>query len=134
MTSRLHFLTRVQRLARRRLALLLLTVMVALAGSSVALAQSSFGYDLACRNTVASGGGINTFPLNNAKMVGVLGQPVAGTSQSATFGVRGGAIQPFGASMTTGVSALAPSADFQADTVIALPLLSRFVRTIRGGC
>jgi hypothetical protein len=60
----------------------------------VAAAQSSQGYDLACRGTVSVAGSVQTLPNSSIGLVSAVGQPGAGLVRSSNYGVQGGYVQP----------------------------------------
>jgi hypothetical protein len=62
-----------RRACRRRAAILV----------GVAAAQSSQGYDLACRGTVSVAGSVQTLPNSSIGLVSAVGQPGAGLVRSS---------------------------------------------------
>lgn len=123
----------------------LATLLTLLLTSGVVMAQSSFGYDLACRShyTAAGGRAVSaTYGLNAAA-----GLPAVGTTQATTYGLRSGYLAgyPVAASVAASVAApVAATANASATTVapqanaaiadLWLPILRSSVRIIRGGC
>lgn len=122
-----------RRVLARGWALLLVVALLVLVGGGIAAAQSSFAFDLACRGVLTSGGGVNVYPSNNARMVGALGQSLAGSSQGPTVGVHGGYLHSVQPAMTT-LTAAPATAPEQLNNTLSLPFISSFIRVIRGGC
>lgn len=115
----------------------LATLLTLLLTSGVVMAQSSFGYDLACRShyTAAGGRAVSaTYGLNAAA-----GLPAVGTTQATTYGLRSGYLAgyPVAAPVAATANASATTVAPQANAAIAdlwLPILRSSVRIIRGGC
>jgi hypothetical protein len=99
--------------------------------AGVAFAQSSAGYDLACRGAFTSNGGLLTAPSNTYGMVSAFGQSPAGESKSPNYGIHGGYVQPGAAAVTARADAVANPAQTSRNL---LPFIGRVVRVVRGGC
>lgn len=120
---------------QRRVALFVLVALIAVLGSGVAVAQSSLGFDLACRNNLTVTGGLSSYPENGLNLIGVLGQPTAGVSAATSVALRGGYLQPLTVQAVHAEDAPAPPAiSAQGDQILNLPLISKVVRIVRGGC
>ncbi len=79
----------------RRVIWLAAAACLALSLIGVAAAQSSINFDLACRGMITVTGGVRPLSGGNMALIGSAGQPGAGRSTSARFGVRGGYVQPY---------------------------------------
>ena len=92
--------------------------------AGVAFAQSSAGYDLACRGAL-------TAPSNAYGLLGAFGQSPAGESKSSNYGIHGGYVQPGAAAVMTRTDAVTNPAQTNRNL---LPFIGRVVRVVRGGC
>jgi hypothetical protein len=116
--------------------------LIALLSTTVAIAQSSANFDLACRSILASGGGISSG--DNFAVIAVLGLPMVPPQnsdtaptyavRSADFGVRAGFLPGYpNQQSATVVTQSAPAA--REETFIQrLPWLLRVQYIVRGGC
>ena len=77
-----------------RAAAITVALVALLLTAGVAFAQSSAGYDLACRGAFTSNGGLLTAPSNTYGILGAFGQSPAGESESPSYGIYGGYVQP----------------------------------------
>jgi len=122
-----------------------IVAVITLLTATVAIAQSSQNFDLACRSIIAAGGRVSTG--GNFAVIGALGGPIVPPKdsdtaptyavRSANFGVRAGFLPAY----PNGQSAAVAGADYQTtpahseQTVIQrLPLLYKALYIIRGGC
>ena len=99
--------------------------------AGVAFAQSSAGYDLACRGALTSSGGLLTAPSNAYGLLGAFGQSPAGESKSSNYGIHGGYVQPGAAAVMTRTDAVTNPAQTNRNL---LPFIGRVVRVVRSGC
>ena len=115
---------------RRRITAIALAVVALLLTATVGLAQSSAGYDLACRGALTSGGGFQATDVYG--VLGAVGRSPAGESTSPNYGIHGGYVQPGSFTTAATADAAAPKADPGQRNL--LPLIGRVVRIVRGGC
>ena len=125
--------TGARRAGRTRAAAGLIAVAALVLTASIAFAQSSAAYDLACRGALTGGGGVLIAPSNTYGLLGVVGQSPAGESKSPNYGVRGGYVQPGSFSAVVAANAATVSGAEQTNRSL-LPFLARVLRVVRGGC
>jgi hypothetical protein len=113
-----------------------LVVVVALLTATVAIAQSSQNYDLACRSLMTAGGGVSTG--TNFALIGALGVPIVPPGDASTapnYGVRAGFLPAYPNSASAAVaeaSQQAPPAHVEQNNVQRLPFIFGIQRIILG--
>jgi hypothetical protein len=113
----------------RRASVLMLVATLALLLAGVAVAQSSANFDLACRGTLDVAGTLRTSDSGSFSVIDAVGQPGAGISSSANFGVNAGYVQPYSIQGQANQSA-APAAVEQ-NNRLNMPYIARIVQVIR---
>jgi hypothetical protein len=127
-----------RRLRQRTAVLLIVAVMTFLAGG-VAVAQSSYYFDLACRSLFTAAGGTAASVNVEIAVTGALGVPAVGTTAAATFAVRSGFLPGYPNNVVAAAQAqpaqITPALNQDDPPVILrLPLLENVTRIVRGGC
>jgi len=132
-----------QRLHRTRGFILAAVALAALLSATVAIAQASQNFDLACRSIMSGGGGTRTSA--SFGVTAALGAPIALPAnpdtfptysvRSANFGLRGGFLPgyPTDLGVTTAAHTTTP-AEVEQSLVQWLPRIFKTIFIIRGGC
>ena len=113
-----------------RVLILVCTVVIALAASTIVMAQSSSGFQLGCWGITSASGHTHAaiFTKSGQQVVSSVGGPAVGRSSSPSYQVNGGYLQPLAgvsaASVESSTSTIPPKAD------LFLPYVSNIIRVV----